>query len=360
MGESFQGRGSVTNPVGRFEAFETERIDDGWWQEEEAHRLPTIVSPVQSRTIISRNDSPDIPFDQSINPYQGCEHGCSYCFARPSHAYLNLSPGIDFETRIFAKTNAVELLRKELSRKGYICSPIALGTNTDPYQPVERTRKITRDILELLWECRHPLTIVTKSGLVLRDLDLLTKLAEKNLVRVCISITTLRADLARNMEPRAASPERRLDTLRALSLRGIPCGVLASPMIPALNDVELEVILEASSRAGASFANYILVRLALELKEIFSAWLDAHYPDRKEHVLNLIRNSREGALHQNEFGTRMRGTGPYADLLQKRFELAQRRFELDREIPPLDLIQFRPPKRPTSQLSFFNDQGNAE
>ncbi|HXU11594.1 MAG TPA: PA0069 family radical SAM protein, partial [Candidatus Binatia bacterium] len=293
-------------------------------------------------------------FDRSINPYKGCEHGCVYCFARPTHSYLGLSPGLDFETKIFSKPDAARLLSEELRRPGYRCEVIALGANTDPYQPVERDLKITRSILEVLLEHGHPVGIVTKGSLVLRDLDLLAAMAARRLATVMISITTLDRSLARRMEPRAASPERRLGTLRALSEAGIPVGVLSSPMIPGLNDAELERILEAAASAGARTAGYVILRLPHELQSIFAEWLEAHYPLRAAHVLNLVRETRGGKLYDSEFGQRMKGTGPYADLLRRRFETACRRLGLSRNRMDLDTTQFRVPPRAGDQPGLFD------
>ncbi|MGH9335032.1 MAG: PA0069 family radical SAM protein [Vicinamibacteria bacterium] len=341
-----RGRGAVTNPTGRFERYQYVPI-------EERDRIETTVTPDSTRTIIASNDSPDVPFDFSINPYRGCEHGCIYCFARPTHAFLGLSPGLDFETRIFSKPKAAELLRKELSKPGYVCHPLALGANTDPYQPVERDLRIPRSIVEVLAEHDHPLSIVTKSQLVLRDVDLLAPMAKKNLASVFVSITTLDPDLARRMEPRASTPEKRLETLRGLSQEGIPCGVLASPMIPALNDSELERILKEGSEAGATTAGYVLLRLPLELKDLFSEWLQTHYPAKAKHVEALVRETRGGGLYQSEFGTRMRGTGPYAELLEKRFRAAVKKFDLNRPRPALDTSLFRRTSLPGAQMRLF-------
>ncbi len=341
-----KGRGAVTNPTGRYERYTYVPL-------EEREKVPTVVTPDSSRSILARNDSPDVPFDVSINPYRGCEHGCIYCFARPTHAYLGLSPGLDFETRIFSKPKAAELLREELSKKSYVCQAIALGANTDPYQPVERDLRITRSILEVLSEHEHPVSIVTKSQLVLRDRDILAPMAKKNLASVFVSITTLDPELARRMEPRASTPEKRLETLRALSEEGIPCGVLASPMIPALNDMELERILKEGSAAGAVTAGYVLLRLPLEIKDLFSEWLETHYPTKAKHVESLVRETRGGALYQAEFGTRMRGTGAYAELLEKRFRAARARYGLDRPRPALDTSRFRKSVRHGDQMSLF-------
>ena len=333
------GRGATGNPAGRFEPRWFERDED-----DGAREAPeTQVFVDASRTVIARNDSPDISFTQSINPYRGCEHGCAYCFARPSHAYLSLSPGLDFETKIFAKPDAARLLLSELSRPGYACSPIALGTNTDPYQPVERRLRITRGILEVLAAHEHPFTIVTKAALVVRDLDLIGPAAGRGQAAVYLSVTTLDLALARSLEPRAAIPERRLDAIRALSAAGVPCGVLAAPMIPGLNDHELERILEAARDAGATTAGWVLVRLPHELKEIFESWLRANVPTHAEKVLARIRETRGGALYDPRFGARQRGEGPYAEMLARRFTVAARRLGLDRKHAPLDTGRFRKP-----------------
>jgi DNA repair photolyase len=355
------GRGATFNPGNRFRRDARESVDDGWTPPPAATndddsplpRLHTTVMIQQARSIIARNDSPDIPFTQSINPYQGCEHGCIYCYARPTHAYLDLSPGLDFETKLFAKPNAVELLRAELSRKGYVCDPIALGTNTDPYQPIEREWKITRGVIELLAACEHPLTIVTKSALVERDIDLLAPLATKNMTRVYLSITTLDHDLARKMEPRASAPRRRLAAVKALAEAGIPVGVMAAPMIPQLNDRDLEAILEAARDHGARWAGWTLVRLPHEIKDLFRDWLAEHYPQRAQHVMSIIQQMRGGRDNDPRFGSRMRGTGEFADLLGKRFELACRRLGLNTErTTPLDRSRFKPP-RDDAQLALF-------
>jgi DNA repair photolyase len=352
-----KGRGAVSNRSGRYEAQARIAVDDGWSvaaaEEPEDRRLATRVTADMSRSVIARNDSPDVPFERSINPYRGCEHGCVYCFARPSHAWLGLSPGLDFETRIFAKPNAAALLEKELARPRYQPKVIAFGTNTDPYQPVEREQHITRDLLEVLWRARHPLTIVTKSALVVRDLDILAPMAEARLARVMISVTTLDRELARRMEPRASAPARRLEAMAALNKAGVPAGVLAAPMIPALNDSELEAILAAAAAAGAKTAGYLLLRLPLEIKELFEEWLEAHVPDRKAHVLNLVRETRGGKLYDPAWHRRMTGTGPYAETLAQRFEIACRKHGFIRNDWQLDTTQFRPPRPQSPQLSLF-------
>ena len=351
-------RGARSHLQGRFESEAREAFDDGWTPEErEAQTLQTSVTIERARSIISRNDSPDVGFSQSINPYRGCEHGCIYCYARPSHSYLELSPGLDFETRLFAKTNAAELLREELSRPGYRPSPIALGANTDCYQPIERKHRITRSILEVLAECEHPLTLVTKSALVERDLDLLEPMAAKNLVKVFVSIGTLDRELARKLEPRAASPQRRLDVLKNLSKNNVPCGVMVAALIPALNDKTLEHVLEQAAAAGAAEAAYVIMRLPNELKVLFKEWLAGHYPQRADHVISIIHQMRGGRDNDPAFGTRMSGTGNYAELIEKRFDIACRRFGLNghgagRNRPELDCSRFRPPGR-GGQLQLF-------
>jgi len=346
----------VSNPDGRFEPYQHVPFDDGWqgldW---EPAPISTTVTPEKTRTLITRNDSPDVPFELSINPYKGCEHGCIYCFARPTHAYIGLSPGLDFESRIFSKSDAAPRLRQQLAKPGYRPQVIALGANTDPYQPAERELKITRQILEVMVEHQHPVGIVTKSNLVLRDLDLLRALAEHRLVHVLVSITTLDRELARRMEPRAPTPVLRLQAVRALTGAGVPVGVLASPMIPGLNDAEMERILEEAATAGARSAGYILIRLPGEVKMLFTEWLETHCPTKTSRVLNLIRETREGKLYDPRFGTRMRGTGPYAELLQRRFEIALRRLGLDRRPASLDLSRFRVPSRRGEQLALFTE-----
>jgi DNA repair photolyase len=340
----------VRNVKGRFEPYEIVPCEDGPGGPPPPR---TTFTPEPARTIITTNDSPDVPFDRSINPYKGCEHGCIYCFARPTHAYLGLSPGLDFESHIFTKPHASRLLRRALGRRGYRCEPIALGSNTDPYQPGERRLKITRRILELLADCRHPVSIVTKSHLVLRDLDLLAEMADEGLTSVFVSVTTLDRTLARRMEPRAPAPRRRLRAIDALARSGVPAGVLASPMIPGINDVELERILGAAAAAGASSANCMLVRLPHEVRQLFTEWLEAHYPARAEKVLARLREMRAGRLDDSRFGRRMRGTGPHAELLRRRFEVACRRLGLAREPPRLDCTRFRAPVHDGAQHRLF-------
>ena len=325
-------RGALSQIQGRFETEARSPFDDGWAAEERMETtFQATVTEERARSIIARNDSPDIAFEQSINPYRGCEHGCIYCYARPSHAYLELSPGLDFETKLFAKTNAVELLKEELCRKGYRAKPIAFGTNTDCYQPIERRYRLMRGLLEVLASCDHPVTIVTKSALIERDIDLLAPMAKKNLVKAFISITTLDHRLARTLEPRAASPRRRVDAIRALASAGVPCGVMVAPLIPALTDQLLEHVLEAASNAGATMAGWILLRLPNEVRPLFKEWLAFHYPQRAEHVISIVRQSRGGRENDPNFGSRMTGSGNFVDLVGKRFDLACRRFGLNSE-----------------------------
>lgn len=408
---AIRGRGATLNPTGRFESRQLVVFDDGWgddgWSDddrandgsagadgtrgdgargvasrnadrgrqssrehgvpEQPLRLATQVFPEKTRQAITRNESPDIGFDRSINPYKGCEHGCIYCFARPTHAYLGLSPGIDFETKIFSKPDAPERLRAELSRPSYRCAPITLGANTDPYQPVEREQQLSRRILEVLHAFKHPVSIITKSALVQRDSDILSAMASERLAQVFVSVTTLDRDLARIMEPRAATPERRLETIAALNAAGVPTHVLVAPLIPCVNDSELEHILEAVHERGARRAGYVLLRLPLELKELFEAWLQRHFPERKDHVLNLIRSTRGGELYDSRWGLRGSGTGPYAQALSARFAAAARRLglnerssaetnedgtprDLDGDMRGLDTRAFRVPPRAGDQM----------
>jgi DNA repair photolyase len=350
-----KGRGAVISPDGRFDAWRREAADDGWWNEDEAAPATELMVDT-AKSVITYNTSPDIPYDRTINPYRGCEHGCAYCFARPSHAYLGLSPGLDFETKIAYKADAAAILRRELARKNYVCRPVALGINTDAWQPVERRLRVTRGILDVLAETHHPVTIVTKSALILRDLDLLADMARGQRVHVAISITTLDADLARAMEPRAASPQRRLAVISALAAAGVPTAVMAAPLIPALTDHELEAILAAAREAGASSAGYILLRLPHEVKPLFRAWLDSHRPGHAEHVYSLMRQLHGGKEYDSAFGSRQRGSGPLADIIARRFRLAVRRLGLDAPSAPLDTTGFRPPPQPavaTPQMSLF-------
>jgi DNA repair photolyase len=350
-----RGRGALGNPDNRYAEHRREAADDGWHREAPAP-LRTRLQVDASRGIISYNRSPDIPFDRSINPYRGCEHGCIYCYARPTHAWLGLSPGLDFESRLFYKPDAARQLTQELSKPSYVPATLVLGANTDPYQPVEQQLRVTREILEVLAACRHPVAVTTKSALVLRDLGLLAEMAEQRLVAVNASITTLEPELARRLEPRAAGPGRRLEVVRALAQAGIPVGVLVAPVIPALNDHELEQILAAAKAAGASRAETLLLRLPLEIKELFQDWLAAHYPARAERVLSLIRQCRDGRLNDASFGTRMSGTGPYADLLRQRFALASRRLGLNghAEHWDLDVTRFQPPSGQGNQLTLLD------
>ena len=353
MQPPIKGRGAADNREGRFESRRVESVEDGWWREEEIRAPATEVRAEVARSIISHNDSPDIPFKQSINPYRGCEHGCVYCYSRPTHAYINLSAGLDFETKLFHKTNAAELLERELSKRNYHPDVIHIGASTDPYQPIEREHRITRGILEVLWRFRHPITIITKSHLVLRDLDLLQDMAKEHLCQVMISLTTLDDDLKRGLEPRAPSPSARLKAIAGLAAAGVPVGVLAAPMIPALNDHELEKILEAAAAAGAALAGYVLLRLPYEVKELFECWLRAHVPLRAEHVLSRIRAMRGGALNDTRFGARFKGQGVEAQLLAQRFEVACRRFELNRRRQAdLSTAAFRVPGQSGGQMSF--------
>ena len=338
-----RGRGTATNPHNRFAPQRSVAFDDGWYQEAPLTQ-GTEVRLETAKSIITRNSSPDLPFDRSINPYRGCEHGCIYCYARPSHAYWDLSPGLDFETKLIAKTNASAMLEQQLSKPGYQCAPINLGSNTDPYQPIEREHQLTRRTLEVLLRYRHPVTIVTKGSLILRDLDLLAELAEQRLVAVMISLTTLDDELKRILEPRAAAPKARLRAIRVIREAGIRVGVLCSPMIPMINDSELESLLAEAHAAGAQSAAYMMLRLPLEVAPLFEEWLNAHYPQRAAHVLSLIRQCRGGELYDSRFGARMRGEGPFAALLAQRFANASKRLGLDRrEGYNLDCTAFCPP-----------------
>lgn len=349
-----KGRGALSNQDGRYEAHAHETFDDGWGTvDEELPPVKTTVSLDTTRSAITYNKSPDVGFDRSINAYRGCEHGCVYCFARPTHAYLGFSPGLDFETKLFAKPNAATLLEKELSKPGYQCQPIALGTNTDPYQPIERTYRITRQILEVLSACNHPVSIVTKSALVERDSDILVSMAARGLAHVSLSVTTLDRKFARRMEPRAAAPERRISALKALSEAGIPSGVLVAPIIPALTDYEMEAILETCVQAGAQWAGYVLLRLPLEVKDLFKEWLETHESGKSEHVLSLLRQSHGGKEYEARFGERMRGKGSYAEMIAQRFRLACQRLGLNKQHSRLDVMQFRPPANRKAQLELF-------
>jgi DNA repair photolyase len=348
-----RGRGARSNPDNRYAEHGHELLDDGWGNlEQEAPPLRTTLTKDTSRSVINYNQSPDVGFDRSINPYRGCEHGCVYCFARPTHAYLGLSPGLDFESRLYYKPEAAALLREELAAPAYRCAPIAVGINTDAYQPVERRLGITRAVLEVLYDCDHPFTLVTKSCLVERDIDLLAEMARKQLVQVMISLTTLRHDLARTLEPRATAPTRRLQTVQRLSEAGIPVGVLVAPLIPVLTDSDLETILKRAREAGASSAGYVLLRLPHEVKNLFREWLAEHEPTKAEHVMQRIRDSRGGKDYDAEFGTRMRGTGSYAELLEQRFQLAYQRLKFH-SAEPLATHHFHAPRLGTTQLDLF-------
>src|SRR6202142_1340566 len=344
--EGRRGRGSVTNASGRYEPEERVALDDGWGSlDAEPPPLRTSVTVDATRTIIARNKSPDISFDRSINPYRGCEHGCIYCFARPSHAYLGLSPGVDFESRLFAKPNAAALLAKELSAPGYVPKVIAMGTNTDPYQPLEKKMRITRSILEVLRDFRHPVAIVTKSPLILRDLDILSDMAAQGLAKAALSITTLDRRLARMMEPRAATPTRRLQAIQGLADAGIPAGVMFAPAIPALNDHEMEAVLSAAAGHGARSAGYVLLRLPLEIKDLFREWLEVNVPDRAKHVMALVRSMRGGKDYDANWNSRMTGTGPYAQVMARRFHMAVKRLGVNQPRAPLAVHKFKRPAR---------------
>lgn len=348
-----RGRGTATRADPRYLERQYEAVDDGWGSREEPERVPTTVTVERPRTIISRNRSPDVPFDISVNPYRGCEHGCVYCYARPTHAYLDLSPGIDFESKLFAKPGAPELLKKELGKSSYRCTPLALGTNTDPYQPIEREWRITRDILEVLLEARHPATIVTKSSLVERDVDLLASMARQDLVQVFLSVTTLDPGLTRRLEPRAAAPARRLQTLDRLHQAGVPVGVMFAPVIPFINDGDMEAVLEKAAAAGAEAGGYVMLRLPHEIKQLFREWLQQHEPGKAEHVMNVIADLRSGRDNDPRFHHRMHGDGHYAGLIRQRFERACRRLGLNRTRRVLDTTCFRPPGAAGVQQSLF-------
>jgi len=348
-----RGRGAQTNAPSRFDTESREAFDDGWGQVEELKPFETIEHIERAKSIITRNESPDIGFDRSINAYRGCEHGCGYCFARPTHAYLGHSAGLDFERQIYVKVNAVELLKRELADKRYKPKPIAMGTNTDPYQPAERTHRLTRGILEVLLETRHPASIVTKSALIVRDLDILSEMAKLGLIHVGLSVTSLDHILSRKMEPRASTPEKRLEAIRLLSAAGVPTGVMAAPMIPAINDMEMERILDAGAAQGAQWAGMVLLRLPGEVREIFREWMLRHYPDRVKHVMSLVRDTRGGKDYNAAWGERMVGEGAYATLMQQRFAKAKERYGLDRRLPAARTDLFTPPRVEDNQLSLF-------
>ena len=352
---SRRGRGAPSNETGRFETQRREALDDGWTPEE-IEPLRTQVTPERARTILTRNDSPDISFDRSINPYRGCEHGCAYCFARPTHTYMGLSAGLDFESRLFVKENAAELLEKELAAPRYKPAVVALGANTDAYQPIERQYRVTRSVLEVLARTNHPVGIVTKSNLVLRDLDLLAPMAAKGLAKVYISITTLDRDLARRMEPRAPTPERRLEAVEALARAGVSVGVLVAPIVPAINDAEVEKILARAYAAGASEAGYVTLRLPLELRELFRDWLAVNFPDRLERTMSLVRSMHGGKDYEAQWGLRMAGSGPYAWMIGRRFEIAAAKLGFAEKRCGLRTDLFTPPataKAEVRQLSLF-------
>lgn len=358
MGQGFlgkkalKGRGALSNPPGRFERTGVESFDDGWYLAEQPDSVETTLEPDRAKSVITTNNSPDIGFEYSINPYRGCSHGCVYCYARPSHAYMGLSPGWDFETRLFYKADAAKLLEGELAQPSYVCKPIMLGSNTDPYQPDERQMRVTRSVLEVLSRCRHPVSIVTKGALVLRDIDLLSELARDHLVSVTVSMTSLDAETKRTLEPRAASPQARLKAVDQLSKAGVPVGILVAPVIPALTDHEMERIMEAAVERGARWAGYVMLRLPYEVKDLFREWLAEHYPQRAARVMSLIQDVRGGRDNDPNFGSRMRGTGPVSQLIRNRFKMTHRRLGLDgAEDRQLDCTLFRPPGIAGSQMT---------
>jgi DNA repair photolyase len=349
-----RGRGAASNASGRFEALTRDAFDDGWTVDDAAPApLRTTATIEKARVIISRNDSPDLTFDRSINPYRGCEHGCIYCYARPAHAYMGLSPGLDFESRIFFKPHAGFLLEKELRKKGYAPRAIHIGGNTDPYQPLERRLRVTRQVLEVLRRFNHPFSIISKSALIGRDLDILGDMGRRRMARAAISVTSLDRKLARVMEPRAATPERRLAAIRQLSEAGTPTIVMFAPIIPGLNDHELEAVLQRAAEAGAVGAGYVVLRLPLEIKDLFREWLETHRPDRAAKVMSLVRQMRGGRDYDPQWGRRMKGEGPIAEMIGARFAMAKRRFAIDRPLPPLDVSRFAPPGAVGDQLELF-------
>lgn len=355
---TIKNRGALSNPEGRFETQHHESYDDGWHTEEEPDLpfLKTTLMPEDAKTIISHNDSPDLSFSQSINPYRGCEHGCIYCYARPSHAYMNLSPGLDFETKIFYKVDAHKRLEADLKRiKPEQVTPIVLGANTDPYQPAEIKLKITRQILEVLNRYHHPVSIITKNNLITRDLDILQEMNERALVSVAISLTTLRLDLKRSLEPRTSSPQARLRAMESLTTAGIPVRVMAAPMIPLINDMELERILALSAQAGANYASFVLVRLPYEVKDLFKEWLHTYFPERATHVMSIIKQMRGGKEYDSSFGQQMRGQGQFANLLAQRFNIACQRYRLNSQpAPSLNCSDFVPPATNQQQLDLWS------
>lgn len=354
MIRAHRGRGAASNPEGRFERTRAVAEDDGWYREEDERRPQTETREELARSVITRNDSPDIGFDQAINPFRGCEHGCVYCYARPSHGYLNLSAGLDFETKLFAKTNLAEILRGELARKNYVCKPINIGSNTDPYQPIEKKWRLTRAALALLNECNHPCTIVTKNALIERDIDILASMAERNLVQVFVSINSLDNKLASKLEPRASAPHRRLQAVKSLRDAGVPVGVLVAPIIPALNEKDLESIIERAAANGANSIGYTCVRLPHELKQLFREWLGIHYPDRAPHIISLIQQMNGGKDYDSNFASRMRGQGVFADIIRKRVQVASRKAGLHRAWDTvLDTSKFVPPRICSPQGELF-------
>jgi len=352
--QQLRGRGARSNATGRYEAQVRETFDDGWTPDDaEPAPLRTTVSPEKAKVIISHNDSPDVGFSASINPYRGCEHGCTYCYARPAHAYMGLSPGLDFESKLFFKPEAAGLLEKELSKPKYRPELIHIGGNTDPYQPQERTLRVTRQVIEVLLRFRHPFSVITKSALVIRDLDLLSEAASLNLVRVAISITSLDRKLSRSMEPRAATPEKRIDAVRRLTGAGVPVTVMFAPCIPGLNDHEMEAVLERASEAGATGAGYVALRLPLEIKDLFREWLETDHPDRARRVMSLVRQMRGGKDYDAQWGSRMKGEGPIGELMSARFKAAQKRFGLNQRWGELDMSRFRAPPKAGDQIDLF-------
>jgi DNA repair photolyase len=351
---ALRGRGARTNDTGRFETFKSEAFEDGWTEEDEAARpLTTTIQPMKSKTIIAKNDSPDISFNRSINPYRGCEHGCIYCYARPAHAYLGLSPGLDFESKLFFKPEAGKLLERELSKPSYKPQVIHIGGDTDPYQPQEKTLRVTRAVIETLSRFNHPFTIITKSALITRDLDILGAMGKAGLARAAVSVTTLDRRLARSMEPRAATPERRIDAIRQLAAAGVPVTVMFAPSIPSLNDHEMEAVLQRAAEAGATSAGYVALRLPLEINDLFQQWLNTDHPDRAKRVMSLVRQMRGGASYDSEWGKRMTGEGPVAEVMNQRFQVAVRKLGLERPSQRMDVGAFRVPAKAGDQLSLF-------
>ncbi|HQR88115.1 MAG: radical SAM protein [Caulobacter sp. 32-67-35] len=351
---ALRGRGARTNDTSRFETFRSEAFEDGWTEADEAARpLTTTIQPMKSKTIIARNDSPDISFSRSINPYRGCEHGCIYCYARPAHAYLGLSPGLDFESKLFFKPEAGRLLERELSKPGYKPQVIHIGGDTDPYQPQEKTLRVTRAVIETLQRFNHPFTIITKSALIVRDLDILGPMGQAGLARAAVSVTTLDRKLARSMEPRAATPDRRIDAIRQLAAAGVPVTVMFAPAIPSLNDHEMEAVLQRAAEAGATSAGYVALRLPLEINDLFQQWLATDHPDRAKRVMSLVRQMRGGAAYDSEWGKRMTGEGPVAEVMNQRFLMARRKLGLDEPSQRMDIGAFRVPAKAGDQLSLF-------